>query len=182
MKWIRRVLAVLVLLPVAAVAGLLLAGQRENAGRNSDHIVIDRAPAQVFRHLVESERVRQWAQLAAIESLPSGSLRPGSRLRLVSETRGQRTTMDAEVTGLEPNRLLTLVTRSAPGSSVGFSQRAEYRLEERAGHTRLAVTTDTRYDGAVARLMEPLITRATQSQLEETLVRLKQQVEGELTD
>jgi carbon monoxide dehydrogenase subunit G len=62
---------------------------------------------------------------------------------------------------------------------VGFTQRVEYRLEERGGDTRLSVTSDTRYENAVARLLEPVITRAVQKQLEATLERLRVEVEAQ---
>jgi uncharacterized protein YndB with AHSA1/START domain len=179
MRWVRRTLAALIALPLLAVIALLLAGQREGAGRNVERLAIARPPAQVYRHLVEEDLLKRWTGLAEIESLTKGEFGPGSRMRLVSEARGQRTSMEAQVTGAEENRLLVLAVKTAPGSPVGFSQRAEYRLEDRAGDTRLTVTTDTRYEGAVAGLLEPLITRAAQRRLEVTLDRLRLQVERE---
>jgi uncharacterized protein YndB with AHSA1/START domain len=179
MRWVRRILTALVALPLLAVMGLLLAGQRENAGRNVERLAIARPPAQVYRHLVDQKLLRKWTGLVEVEILPPGELATGSRMRLVSEARGQRTTMEAQVAGAEKGRLLVLGVRTAAGSPVGFSQRVEYRLEERAGDTRLAVTSDTHYEGVVARLFEPLITRAAQRQLEVTLERLRVQVEGE---
>jgi uncharacterized protein YndB with AHSA1/START domain len=179
MRWVRRILAVLIALPLLAAIALLLVGQREAAGRNVERLAIARPPAQVYRHLVDEELLRKWTGLVEIERLDEGELGPGSRMRLVSEARGQRTTMEAQVTGAEKNRLLVLAVRTTAGSPVDFSQRVEYRLEERAGDTRLAVTSDTRYEGAVARLLEPLITRAAQKQVEASLERLRLQVEGE---
>ena len=179
MKWVRRILAVLVALPLLAVIGLLLAGQREGAGRNTERLAIARPPSQVYRHLVKPDLLRQWTGLAEVEVMGAAEVATGSKLRLVSEARGQRTSMEAEVTGAEPGRLLTLAVRTAAGAPVGFSQRVEYRLEERSGDTRLAVTSDTRYEGAVARLFEPLITRAVQKQLEANLELLRLQVEAE---
>lgn len=179
MRWIRRILAALIALPLLAAMGLLLAGQRENAGRNVERLAIARPPAQVYRHLVDEKLLRRWAGLAEIELLPPGELATGSRMRLVSESRGQRTTIEVQVATAEKGRLLILGARTAAGSPVGFSQRVEYRLEERKGDTRLAVTSDTRYEGVVARLLEPLITRVAQSQLETTLDRLRAQVEAE---
>jgi uncharacterized protein YndB with AHSA1/START domain len=179
MRWVRRILTALIALPLLAVIVLLLAGQREAAGRNVERLAIARPSAQVYRHLVDVKLLRKWTGLAEIELLTDGEFRPGSRMRLVSEARGQRTAMEAQVVGLEKNRLLVLVVNTAPGAPVGFSQRVEYRVEERAGDARLAVTSDTRYEGAMARLFEPLITRAAQKQLEVTLGRLRLQVESE---
>ena len=179
MRWVRRILAALIALPLLASIGLLLAGQREGAGRNTERLAIARPPSEVYRHLVSPDLLRKWTGFAEIEVLGSAEVRQGSRLRLVSEARGQRTTMEAEVTGAEPGRSLILVVRTAPGSAVSFSQRWEYRLSERGGDTRLAVVSDTRFESAVARLFEPLITRAAQQQLTATLDRLRIQVEGE---
>ena len=55
MKWIRRILVLLVSLPVLAVAALLLAGQRQGAGRNTERLAIARPPSEVYRHLVDPE-------------------------------------------------------------------------------------------------------------------------------
>jgi len=178
MKWVRRILAALVALPVLAVVGLLLAGQREGAGRNTERVAIARPPAQVYRHLVDPELLRRWTGLAEVEVRGGAPLATGSRLRLVSVARGERTPMEAEVMAAEPSRLLTLAVRTAPGAAVGFTQRVEYRLEDKSGDTRLSVTSDTRYESAVARLLEPVITRAVQKQLEATLEDLRVQVES----
>lgn len=179
MKSLRRILTALIALPLLAVIALLLAGQREAAGRNVERLAIARPPAQVYRHLVDVKLLRRWTGLAEIELLTEGDLGRGSRMRLVSEARGQRTTMEAQVIDAEKDRLLVLAVKAAPGSPVIFSERVEYRLEERAGDTRLAVTTETRYEGAVARLFEPLITRAVQKQLEDTLAKLLAEAEAE---
>jgi uncharacterized protein YndB with AHSA1/START domain len=179
MKWVRRILVALVALPLLAVVGLLLAGQREGAGRNTERLAIARPPAEVYRHLVSPDLLRRWTGLAEVEVLGAAKVESGSRLRLVSEVRGQRTSMEAEVLAAEPARRLTLAVRTAAGAPVGFTQRVEYRLEERGGDTRLSVTSDTRYENAVARLLEPVITRAVQKQLEATLERLRVEVEAQ---
>jgi uncharacterized protein YndB with AHSA1/START domain len=181
MKWVRRILAALVALPLLAVVGLLLAGQRDGAGRNTERLAIARPPAEVYRHLVSPDLLQKWTGLAEVEVLGATKVETGSRLRLVSEARGQRTSMEAQVMAAERGKLLALSVRTTPGAPVGFSQRVEYRLEERSGDTRLSVTSDTRYEAAVARLLEPLITRAVQKQLEATLERLRSQVEAEPT-
>ncbi len=181
MKWVRRILAALVALPVLAVVGLLLAGQREGAGRNTDRVAIARPPSEVYRHLVDPDLLRRWTGLAEVEVVGGAPVATGARLRLVSEARGERTPMDAEVMAAEPGRLLTLALRTAPGAAVAFTQRVEYRLEEKSGDTRLSVTSDTHYGSAVARLLEPVITRAVQKQLEATLEKLRLDVESSPT-
>jgi uncharacterized protein YndB with AHSA1/START domain len=178
MKWVRRILFVVIGLPVLAVFALFAAGQRENAGRNVERIAIARPPSQVLRHIEDDALLKSWTGLAEVQRLTEGPLRPGVRWRMVSEVRGQRSVMNAELTAIDPTRL-AIAMRTAPGSALAFSQLAEYRVEERDGDTRLTVTTDTRYEGVVARLLEPLITRAFQRQLERNLARLRAQVEAE---
>jgi uncharacterized protein YndB with AHSA1/START domain len=179
MKWVRRILLVIVGLPVVVVLALAALGQRPNAGRNVERIAIARPPAQVFRHLVDDARIAQWTGMAEVSRLTEGPARAGSRWQLVREARGQRTVMNVEATAVEPDRRLVTMLRTAPGSKVGFSQIAEYRLEEKGGDTRLTVTIDSRYDGVILRLLEPLISRAAQKQLEQILDRLRAQVEAE---
>ncbi len=178
MKWVRRILFVVIGLPVVAVFALFAAGLRENAGRNVERIAIARPPAQVLHHIADDALLKAWTGLAEVDRLTDGPLRPGVRWRMVSEVRGQRSTLDAELTAIDPGRL-AIAMRTAPGSPFAFSQLAEYRVEAKDGETRLTVTTDTRYEGVVARLLEPLITRAVQRQLEGNLARLRAQVEAE---
>jgi uncharacterized protein YndB with AHSA1/START domain len=179
MRWLRRLLVVLIGIPVLAVIGLLGAGQRDGAGRNVEGVTIARPPAQVFRHLAEAERLKKWAGLVAIEGLGDGSLRPGERFHAIALVRAQRIVIDGEVTASEPDRYLALTLRSAPDSALGFSRQVQNRLENRGDRTRLTVTLDTHYYGLVAKLLEPLITRAAQRQLEANLDRLRREVEAD---
>lgn len=178
MKWVRRVLVTLIALPLLGLAALLLAGQRQGAGRAGARVEIGRPPAQVFRHLEDDKLLKRWTGVSSVEWLGGRELRPGARSRIVVESRGQRTVMEGEVTAVEKDHLLAFVLSAAPGSSVGFKQVAEYRLDPRDGGTRLSVTTDTHYDGIVLGLLEPLITAAARKQLEANLARLKTQVEA----
>lgn len=179
MKWVRRVLAVLVALPVLLVLTLVLAGQRGGAGRNEALVDIARPPAQVFHHLEDEQLLKKWTGVAEVKALTDGGLRQGARFRMAVEVRGHRTEMEGEVTAVERERFISLAVRTVPGASVPFQQVVSYHLEPRGGSTRLAVTSDTRYDGVVPRLLEPLITRAGQKRLETSLTRLVTQVEAE---
>src|SRR5712692_628917 len=158
MRWVARAVAVLIGLPLLAVLGLLAAGQREAAGRNVEKVAVARPPAQVFRYLEDEQLVKKWTGLAEVERLTEGELRPGARLRLVSEARGHRTEMDCEVTAVERDRHLVFAVTSHMGAPVSFKALVEYRLEGRDAGTRLTVTRETRYEDLIPRLLEPLIT------------------------
>lgn len=179
MKWIRRALVVLLAIPVVAILLLVLAGQRSEAGRTRVRIEIDRPPAQVFHYLENPDRLKEWTGLSEVQMLTPGPLHVGSRARAVAVARGQRTEMETEVTDLEPNRRLSLVLKTTGQPPVGFAQLAQYRLEDLGGRTALSVVADTSYDGFVARLLEPIITPAVQSELARQVARLKAQLEAE---
>jgi uncharacterized protein YndB with AHSA1/START domain len=177
MKWIRRALAVIVALPVLGVAVLILAGFREGAGRNVAHQSIARPRAEVLRHLVEPDLLRRWAGATELEVLTPLPLRKGSRLRSVTVSRGQRIEVLSEVTALDRDQV-AVAARTAEGSPAGFAQLVSYRLKDRDGGTDLSVTVDTQYKGLALGLLEPLITRAAQRELERRLAALKAQVEA----
>jgi uncharacterized protein YndB with AHSA1/START domain len=179
MRWLRRILVVLVALPLLAVIGLLLAGRRQGAGHNVERLAIARPPAQVFRHLEDEELFKKWTGLVEVKRESDRWLQPGARSRLVAEARGQQSEVEVQVTAVEKDHFVILAINSVPSSPAAFNQVVEYRLEPRDGGTRLTVTVDTRYQGMVVKLFEPLITRAAQKQLEATLDRLRIQVEAE---
>ncbi len=182
MKWIRRGLLILLAIPLVTAALLLIASQREGAGRAQTQIEILRPPSVVYQHIVNPELLGQWTGLTELEQLDDPPLRVGSRGRAAIVARGQRTEMQSEVTSLEEDRLLTFVLRTTGSPPVGFTQLSRYELDERSGGTILKVTADTNYDGFLPGLLEPLLTRAAQRELERQLVQLKVQVESAAED
>lgn len=178
MKWIRRGLLVLLAIPVLGVAMLLLVGLRPDAGRTRAQLVIDRPPAVVFRHIEDPQLLQEWTGLAEVELQGGLPLRVGSRARAAIVARGRRTELASEVTAVERDRLLALVMRTTGDAPVGLAVHSEYALEDRGGSTALTVTADTSYQGLLAGLLEPLITGASQRELERQLARLKAQVES----
>src|SRR5262249_33548158 len=155
MRWIRRILAVVVGLPVLCGIVLFLGGFREGAGRNVARVEIARPPAAVFRHLEEPALLRRWTGMTELASLTPVPVRKGSRLRVVSQARGQHSEMLSEVTAVERDARIAVVARTVAGSPAGFAQSATYALEDRNGRSVLTVTVDTRYDGFLLRLLEP---------------------------
>lgn len=141
--------------------------------RNEHAVEIDRPPADVFPHLIASERRLAWmGALSDSEQVTEGEPRLGTRFRDVFEDAGQRIEIDAEVVEWKPNeRLATRLSADA------FEATARQDLEEVDGRTRLVTTIETDYKGRVARLMAGVLTRHTQRRLEEDLGRLKTIVE-----
>ena len=179
MKWLKRVLAVLVSLPALAAALLYLAGQREEAGRCSATVDVARPASAVFRYFADEKLLSQWTGLTVTDSEGKPWLRPGGRSLISDEARGRRTQLECEVGTLDAGRSFSLVLKSLPGTKLGFEQHVDYSLQEQRGGTRVAVRTATRYEGAVLRLLEPLATGATCRQLQQRLDSLKSRAEAE---
>jgi uncharacterized protein YndB with AHSA1/START domain len=179
MKWIRAILAVVVLVPVVLAVGLYVAGSREGAGRNVVRVEIDRPPQQVFRHVENVDLLKGWTGAKEIERLTPPPAQKGSRFRVVSVVRGTRTEVVSEITTLERGRRLAFAARTPPGAAAAFAQPAEYTLQERDGRTVLTVVIDTRYEGFLLRLLEPFITPGAQKELTRQLAALKSQTESE---
>jgi uncharacterized protein YndB with AHSA1/START domain len=134
--------------------------------------IIHGAPDRIFPWLTEPDRVKQWIG-GLVESIPldDGRLAIGARAREVVEESGRRFTMESEVVGLEPDRLLAVNLTSAMADMA-----SSYRLTPAGATTRVHHTMEARYKG-VMKLFAPLIRRAVQRKLEGDLTRLKQAVE-----
>ena len=88
----------------------------------------------------------------------------------------QRIEIASQVTRYEQDRLVE--TRvEAPAA---FTGDVSYELQSMdANRTRLTYRALYRYDGLLAKLLEPVISRSAQRKLEEDLQRLKQRAEAE---
>ena len=182
MKALGIVLACLLGLLCLAVVGRLVAGLRSGAGRGAATVTIGRPPAQVFLWLEDHERTKKWvAGLVSIEEDPGTAGRVGSRARMVVEMGKERTEMVSEVTALERPKRLEFILHSVPENAPsGFTERVRYQLEEQpGGATRLTLSGETKYRGAMLRLMEPIISKLAQKKLTEDLARLKSLTEAE---
>jgi uncharacterized protein YndB with AHSA1/START domain len=177
MKWLRRILIVIVVLPILGLGFLFLAGTREGAGRNQTQIEIAAPRSAVFQFLEQPELIQSWSGATEVRPLSPGGLQAGSRSRLVLQVEGRKIELEAEATAVERDQHIALALKTVPGSSTPFSQLVHYRLSDVAGGTRLAVTVDTLYEGGLMRLLEPAITPAAQRQLVRNMARLKRQVE-----
>ncbi len=144
------------------------------AHRNEAEVEIARPAAQVFPHLVSSDRRLRWmGALKRSEQVTDGPPALGTRFRDVFEDHGQRVDIDAEIVELEPNERVALRLTANP-----FEATVRQVLTERDGTTRLATTIDTEYKSALARIMAGTVTRHAQKQLEEDMERLKELLEN----
>jgi uncharacterized protein YndB with AHSA1/START domain len=182
MKWIFRILGVLLALFVLAVAGLWLAGLRPGHGHVLTEITIDRPAAQVFRWLAEDERVKKW--IGGLEEIkqvssPADGGEVGRKFRIVETYKDDRVEMEMIVTRYEKDRALSILVKSLGDPANGFMETADYTLTEQDGKTRLQFDTTANYFGFMPRLLEPIITPEAREKVQEDLHRLKTLAEAE---
>jgi uncharacterized protein YndB with AHSA1/START domain len=141
---------------------------------NEYQVEIERPAAQVFPHLVASERRMRWmGALKESKQVTDGQPAVGTRFEDVFEEAGQRFEVEAEIVELRPPELIKLELKGSAFESV-----VAQMLEERDGKTLVKTTIDTEYHSALARLMSGVVTGHAQKQLEEDLERLKSLLEG----
>jgi uncharacterized protein YndB with AHSA1/START domain len=136
---------------------------------NEYEVEIERPAAQVFPHLVASERRMRWmGALKESKQVTDGQPGVGTRFEDVFEEAGQRFEVEAEIVELRPPELIKLDLKGSAFESV-----VTQSLAERDGKTLVKTTIDTEYHSALARLMSGVVTGHAQKQLEEDLERLK---------
>jgi uncharacterized protein YndB with AHSA1/START domain len=136
---------------------------------NEYTVEIGRPAAQVFPHLVTSERRMRWmGALKESKQVTDGQPAEGTRFEDVFEDHGQRFEIEAEIVELRPPELIRL---KLEGSA--FESDLTQTLAESNGVTTLTTTIETEYHSALARLMSGVVTGHAQKQLEEDLERLK---------
>jgi len=182
MKWVGRILGAIVVVVALCVAGLWLAGMRPGHGYGSGSVEINRPAAQVWRYLTNDDLTMKWVSgLTEMRHITPGVSGPGEKLRL-RETYGNETVeMEMTMGRIEAPRLMEFTLEALGDPSNGFTEKAQYVLEEKDGKTKVTLSAQTEYHGLFIRLMEPLITPQADKKLAEDLARLKALVESEPT-
>src|SRR4051794_36003607 len=161
MKWLLSILGVSA---VAAVLALVGAGARDGRGRVTGAVELEHPPAAVFPFLVQPGLRKQWL-LGVEEISPVGdpTIRSGARARVVLDA-PERMEVEEEVRVVELDHRLLLQRISSPPP---FSQRVEYVLKDLGGgRTLVTAAVHTIYQELAFNLLEPLLTRAAQAQLD----------------
>ena len=168
MKWLLSILGVSA---VAAVLALVAVGARDGRGHATAAVELDQPASAIFPLLVQPPLRKQWL-LGVEEFTPVGdpTLRTGARSRVVLDS-PERMEVEEEVRVVEADKrvLLQRVCSHPP-----FSQRLEYVLKDMGnGRTLLTAAVHTIYQGPIFNLLEPLLTRAAQAQLDLEIEQLR---------
>ena len=179
MKMMLVVFAVVVVLFVAVLVGLYIAGRRGNGVTHQTSVEIAAPAERVWPWLVDAERVKQWVGgLKTIESLtPDKGLEVGAKDRLVVEVGGQQHELFSEVTRVERERVVE--QRLWQDGPMAWHEMARFTIEPMAEHrVRFVVTANYTYTTTLGVIMEPIIRVAATKKLNEDLARLKALVEA----
>jgi uncharacterized protein YndB with AHSA1/START domain len=136
--------------------------------RTEATIEIDRPREQVFPWLVDPEKRLRWVRgLVASEPIGDG------RYREVMEAGGRRVEVTSTVERLDEPHAVDVAMRGS-----GVTARAESRLVERDGGTRVTSSLELQL-GGLLRFASGIAARQAQHSLEQSLERLKRLVEDE---
>jgi uncharacterized protein YndB with AHSA1/START domain len=179
MKMLLVVFAVIVVLFVAVLVGLYIAGRRGNGVTHQTSVEIAAPAERVWPWLVDAERVKQWVGgLKTIETLtPDKGLEVGAKDRLVVEVGGQQHELFSEVTRVESGRVVE--QRLWQGGPMAWHELARFTIEPAGDQrVRFIVTANYTYTTTLGVIMEPIIRIAAARKLTEDLARLKTLVES----
>ncbi len=162
----------LIALTLALGAGALVTGC-EGRAHESGSIVIDRPAADVYPWLTDSAKRKQWVRgVVSIKDLTTDGPRVGAKVAETLDMGGQRTTVEAEVTALEPDRLLVV-----KGTAEDFDLGMRYELAETDGKTKIAWDADFRFKPVMAKLMIGVIAPDIKRKIDGDFVNLKAMAE-----
>ena len=137
-------------------------------------VEIPRPPAEVFRWLLEEDKVPRWTGgLETYERLDDGPLGTGSRVRQVLEVSGRRIDVELEITAYDPPN----------GAETRFSTNGievvnAYALAGFPAGTRLTQSVDAKPSGLTARMLVPVVQPRLEEKLTQDLDRLRAELSG----
>jgi carbon monoxide dehydrogenase subunit G len=137
---------------------------------------IDRPPRDVWNVVVDLSIAPKWRPLVkSMETEDGLPVHAGSRVRLVVEYLGRRSTHVSSTTAFEPERRWALYS----GDNASVEGWFDFRLEPEGAGTRVVTTCDLKAHRFLAWLFLPLIARGERQRRVELLPNLKRFVEGE---
>ncbi len=178
MKWVLRIVAILVALPLMGVVVLLAMGQRSGAGHMHVSTEIQAPPEHIWPWLQEGGRLKQWVSwLVDIREGPNGFDRVGAqRVWVMRDENNGGALMEIQVTCTEYAPPARMGVRTSTAGV--FEGRQGYRLTDLGtGKTRVEADDQYEFQMWLARLMEPLITPQAEKKMRGDLARLKLLVE-----
>jgi carbon monoxide dehydrogenase subunit G len=136
-------------------------------------VVIARPVDDVFAYVADARNRPQWDESVGTEELTSPEpIGVGTTVHTTLRSMGSDYEYDWEVVQHDPPERMTIESTSGP-----FSTTLAYAVKPRAGGSAVDFSVTGRPTGLL-RLLQPLIARNTQRNLDRAFARLKQVLEG----
>jgi uncharacterized protein YndB with AHSA1/START domain len=180
MRFLIRILQVVVALVLVAAVVLWFAARRGDRGFIEEEVTIARPAPAVFRWISSEDLARRWIS-DVIELQRTGAAGPQSAtsFRLVQLVNGHRVDMNLRVVRVVPNQELALLFSSGDSVSEGFSGDANFKLITNGEYTRLVFSSHAQFVSLSDRIFEPVLTIAMQRKVRDDLAKLKILTEAE---
>ena len=134
---------------------------------------IDRPREEVFDFFIDFDRASEWApEITRVDMLTEGPLRVGARYREMRWTSKGESRIDMEITAFDPPGRY-----SAAFDAGGYQATFNYFFTPDGDGTRVEMACVVRPEGAVRKLMSPLVTWLLRRQDKLKLRNLKRAVE-----
>ena len=180
MRFLTRMMQVIVLVGLTLAVVLWFAARRGDRGMIEEEITIARPAPAVFRWISSDDLARRWiSDLVELRKAEADTMQhnvPGFKMTQI--VAGHRMEMTLRIVRVVPNQELSLLVSSGDASG-GFSGDASFKLVPGEDYTRLVFTSHTQFASFNDRMLEPVLTLAAQHKVHNDLERLKLLMESE---
>ena len=180
MRFLIRILQIVVALVLVAGGVLWFAARRGDRGFIEEEVTIARPAPAVFRWISSVDLARRWiSDLIELQHTGAGGPQEATSFRLVQLVNGHRVDMNLRVVKVVPNQELALLFSSGDSISEGFSGDANFKLITNGDYTRLVFSSHAQFVSLSDRICEPVLTIAMQYKVRDDLAKLKILAEAE---
>jgi uncharacterized protein YndB with AHSA1/START domain len=180
MRFLTRMVQVVVLVVLTLAVVLWFAARRGDRGMIEEEITIARPATAVFRWISSEDLARRWisdvVELRKADAEVTQQNVPGFKMTQIIA--GRRVEMTLRIARVVPNQELSLLVSSGDATK-GFSGDANFKLISGDDYTRLVFSSHTRFVSSSDRFFEPVLTIATQRKIHDDLEKLKLLMESE---
>jgi uncharacterized protein YndB with AHSA1/START domain len=176
MKWLVRILGVIIGIIFLATGALAIMSSRPNAGRMHNAVTIHKPAEAIWPWLYEPEKLKSWVTWLK-EVRPDTPPQVGVKgVWVMADANNNNKPMEIYdvYESVRPNREFTVTLTAAEG----FKGRATYRLTPTDGGTLLECDEQVTFDSALIRLMTPLVMREAEKKMDSDFARLRTLIEA----
>jgi len=179
MKWVVRIVGVVVAVLAISIIGLWLASNRRDAGRMRGSVEIDRPTDEVFAWITRPDKLEQWVNyLSDVQDDPSTPQEGiGHReIWVMDDPRRQaKVSVPGTITVWDPPQQMGVHVEAADYVADVFYQLSDIG----GGRTRFDEDARVHYNGRLGTLLEPVTTPDAMHKMYDDMQRLKRKLEAQ---